>query len=52
MDFQKADDPALDVINKYKYHSSIVMINSKIESDSIFLLHYYNMKIFLEKLKI
>ena len=38
MDFQKTDDPVLNAINKYKYHSSIVMINSKIERESIFSL--------------
>ena len=36
MDFQKTDDPVLNVINKYRHHSSIVMINSKIETESIF----------------
>ena len=36
MYFQKIDDPVLNVINKYRYHSSIVMINSKIEPESIF----------------
>ena len=36
MDFQKTDDPVLNAINKYRYHSSIVMINSKIEPESIF----------------
>ena len=30
MDFQKNDDPVLSAINKYKYHLSIVMIDSKI----------------------
>ena len=38
MDFQKTDDPVLNAINKYRYHSSIVMINSKIEPESIFSL--------------
>ena len=51
MDFQKTDDPMLNPINK-KYHSSIVLIKSKIEPESIFHLHQRNMKIFLEKLKI
>ena len=36
MDFQKTDDPVLNAINKYKNHPSIVMINSKIEPESIF----------------
>ena len=36
MDFQKTDDPVLNAINKYRYHSSIVVINSKIEPESIF----------------
>ena len=36
MDFQKTDDPVLNAINKYKYDSSIVIIKSKIESESIF----------------
>ena len=36
MDFQKTDDPVLNARNKYRRHSSIVMINSKIESESIF----------------
>ena len=49
MNFQKTDDSVLNAINKCRYHSSIVMINSKIEPESIQL---YNMKIFLEKLKI
>ena len=34
--FQKTDDPVLNVINKYRYHSSTVMINNKIEPESIF----------------
>ena len=36
MDFQKNSWSSLNAINKYKYHSSIVMINSKIEPESIF----------------
>ena len=36
MDFQKTDDPVLNAINKYRCHSSIVMINRKIEPESIF----------------
>ena len=36
VDFQKTDDPVLNAINKYKYHSIIVMINRKIEPRSIF----------------
>ena len=36
MDFQKTDDPVLNAINKDRYHSSIVMINSKIEQEIIF----------------
>ena len=36
MDFQKADDPVLNAMNKYRYHSSIVMINSNIHPESIF----------------
>ena len=36
MDFQKTDDPVLNAINKYRYHRSIVIINSKIEPESIF----------------
>ena len=35
MDFQKADDPVLNAMNKYRYHSSIVMINSNIHPESI-----------------
>ena len=50
MDFQKTNDPVLNAINKYRHHSSIVMINSKIEPES--LLQLYNMNMFLEKLKI
>ena len=52
MDFQKTDVPVLNVINKYKYHSSTVMINSKIDPESILSFLTDNMKIFLEKLKI
>ena len=36
VDFQKSDDPILNAINKYRYHSSIFMINSKTEPESIF----------------
>ena len=36
MDFQKTDDPVLNAISKYRYHSSIVMINSKFEPESKF----------------
>ena len=36
MDFQKTNNPVLNAINKCRYHSSIVMINSKIEPESIF----------------
>ena len=36
VDFQKTDDPVLNAINKDRYHSSIVMINSKIEQEIIF----------------
>ena len=36
MDFQRTDDPVLNTINKYKYHSLIVMIKSKIERERIF----------------
>ena len=32
-DFQKTDDPVLNAINKYKHHSSIVMIKSKIDPE-------------------
>ena len=35
MSFQKADDPVWNETNKYKCHSSIVMIKSKIEAESI-----------------
>ena len=49
MNFQKTDDPVLNAINKCRYHSSIVTIISETEPESIQL---YNMKIFLEKLKI
>ena len=35
-DFQKKNDPALNSINKYKYHPSIVIIKSKIEPQSKF----------------
>ena len=52
MDFQKTDVPVLNVINKYKYHSGTVMINSKIDPESILSFLTDNMKIFLEKLKI
>ena len=52
MDFQKTDVPVLNVINKYKYHSSTAMINSKIVPESILSFLTDNMKIFLEKLKI
>ena len=36
MDFEKTDDPVLNAISKYKYHSSTVIINSKIDPASIF----------------
>ena len=36
MDFQKNDDPVLNAISTYRYHSSIAMINSKIAAESIF----------------
>ena len=36
MDFQKTDDQVLNALDKYRYHSSIVMLNSKIEPDRIF----------------
>ena len=42
-DFQKTDDPVLNAIKKYKYHSSTAMINSKLEPESIFsftTVHY------------
>ena len=52
MDFQKTDDPVLNAINKYKYHSSTVIIKSKMSLKVCFVLHQYSMKIFLEKLKI
>ena len=35
-DFQKAIDPALNVINKYKYRPSLLMIKSKINPQSKF----------------
>ena len=35
-DFQKTNDPALNSMNKYKYHPSIVIIKSKIEPQSKF----------------
>ena len=35
--FKKTDDPVLNATNKYRYHSSIVMINSKSEPESILL---------------
>ena len=31
LDFQRTGDPVLDAINKYKCHSSIAMIKSKID---------------------
>ena len=46
MDFQKTDDPVLSAINKYRYHSSIVIINNKIEPEDIFLLKLYKMIMF------
>ena len=46
--FKKTDDPVLNATNKYRYHSSIVMINSKSEPE----VYSYNMMTFLEKLKI
>ena len=36
MDFQKADGPVLNAINKYKCNSSTVIIKIKIELKSIF----------------
>ena len=36
MDFQNSVDPVLNAINKYRYHSNIVMINSKVLPESIF----------------
>ena len=36
IDFQKTNDSELNAINKYKHHSSIVMIKTKIEPESIF----------------
>ena len=36
MDFRKTVDSVLNAINKNRYHSSIVMIDSKIEPESIF----------------
>ena len=35
--FKKTDDPVLNATNKYRYHSSTVMINSKSEPESILL---------------
>ena len=35
--FKKTDDPVLNATNKYRYHSSIVMINSKSDPESILL---------------
>ena len=35
-DFQKTDDPVLNAISKYKHHSSIVMIKSKIDPEKRF----------------
>ena len=58
MDFQKTDDPVLNAINKYRYHSSIVMINSKIEPESIFYIFLtpfsakLNHKLVVEELEI
>ena len=51
MDFQKTDDLVLNAINKYRYHSSIVIINSKIEPKIYFLLQLYNMMMFSGKTK-
>ena len=36
MDFRKTADPVLNAINKNRYHSSIVITDSKIEPESIF----------------
>ena len=36
MDFRKNDNPVLNAINQYKYHSSIVTIKTKIEPENIF----------------
>ena len=36
MDFQKTDNPVLNAINKYNFHSSIVMIKNKFEPESMF----------------
>ena len=52
MDFQKTDDPVLNAINKYRCHLSIVMINSKIDPESIFSFKLYNMMMVSKKLKI
>ena len=36
MDFQKTNDPVLNTIIKYKYHSSITIIKTKFKPESIF----------------
>ena len=52
MDFQKADGPVLNAINKYKCNSSTVIIKIKIEFKSIFpFTPVQYEEIFLEKLK-
>ena len=35
--FKKTDDPVLNATNKYRYHSSTVMIDRKSEPESILL---------------
>ena len=51
MDFQKTDDPVLNAINKYRHHSSVVMINSKIEPDNIYFFATVQYEDFLRKTK-
>ena len=50
LDFQRTENSVLNAINKYRYHSSIAMIKSKIDKQLSFLLRQYNMNIFFKKL--
>ena len=45
-------NPLLNAIIKYKYHSTIGMIKSKIETESIFSVTLVQYEVFLEKLEI
>ena len=46
------DNPLLNAIIKQKYHSTIGMIKSKIETESIFSVTPVQYEVFLEKLEI